>query len=569
MSRQMKLFKQLCLGVLLLLLPFLGGCDSMLDVDSERYNFEEEARLQTLHDTLYNIVGVFSEMQKLGDRYVLLGELRADLMEVSDDASIDMKEIYYFNMSPDNEYAEMKTYYSIINQCNYIIQYADTAYTEKSDKPLMRIYASAKSIRAWTYMQLVLNYGSIPFSDKPILSVQDAEQDFPLVDMDYLFAFLIDDLLPLKDEQLMSPGIFGNFNSSRSIFPIPLLLGDLYLWKGEYANAAAMYYELIYEQNLIINSSYTNEWGVENNAISTNSLHWSWYNSIMMQNDEVVSALGAFPNYGNRFSLDSLSAQAKILPTQVALDKWMNAVYYLNASSTKNGDLRILDAINPNYFLHKMGFITVEDEEDDLIQPSIGKYEYMNTSLSEDDPRHLPLYRSSHVYLRYAEAMNRLGYPQLAFAVMKNGLRTETMALPNIVAELAGTDSVIPPFTAFNYAFFSNNTGTRMRGCGNVHEDESYFIIPDSMTMVLEGYTNYGPIPTMQDTIDYVEDILLEEMAMELSFEGNRFHDLMRFAMRRGNAYLADRVAEKYDPAEQAAIHAKLMLQDNWFIPQE
>jgi hypothetical protein len=59
-------------------------------------------------------------------------------------------------------------------------------------------------------------------------------------------------------------------------------------------------------------------------------------------------------------------------------------------------------------------------------------------------------------------------------------------------------------------------------------------------------------------------------MAMELAFEGNRFHDLMRIAIRRGDyAYLADRVAAKYEASEQAAMHDKLMSQDNWFIPQE
>jgi len=57
---------------------------------------------------------------------------------------------------------------------------------------------------------------------------------------------------------------------------------------------------------------------------------------------------------------------------------------------------------------------------------------------------------------------------------------------------------------------------------------------------------------------------------MELAFEGNRFHDLMGIAYRRGdNAYLADRVAAKYEASEQAAIHDMLMVQDNWFIPQE
>ena len=569
----MKAFKQLCLGVLLLILPFVGGCDAMLDSGSERYTFEEDARLQTLHDTLYNIVGIFSEMQKLGDRYVLLGELRADLMKVTDEASIDMKEIYYFNMSPDNAYAEMKTYYSIINQCNYIIHYADTAYAEKSDKPLMRIYASAKSIRAWTYMQLVLKYGKVRFTELPILSVKEAEQDFPLIGMDALFTYLIDDLLPLKDIRLMEPGRFGNFDASRSIFPIPLLLGDLYLWKGEYAAAAAMYYELIFEENLVINSQYIAEWGVENNAISTNSLSSAWFNSLMLQNSEIVSALGAYPDYGHSFSLDSLSSQAKIMPTQIALDKWLNAVYYLNSSSTKNGDLRIYDAVNNNYSMVKFGMITVDEADEsvqELIKPTIRKFSQMNLSQSEYDPRHLPLYRSSHVYLRYAEAINRLGYPQLAFAVMKNGLKLETMSLPHLVAEMAAVDSVIPSFMSFTYAFFDNNAGTRMRGSRNVHEDETYFIIPDSITLVQQGYVNYGTAPSKQDTIDYVEDILLEEMAMELAFEGNRFHDLMRIAYRRGdNAYLADRVAAKYEASEQAAIHDMLMVQDNWFIPQE
>lgn len=569
----MKAFKQLSLGVLLITLPFIGGCNAMLDADSERYNFEEDARLQTLHDTLYHVVGIFSEMQKLGDRYVLLGELRGDLMKVTDDASIDMKEIYYFNMSADNVYAEMKTYYSIINQCNYIIHYADTAYTEKSDKPLMRIYATAKSIRAWTYMQMALNYGEVQFNERPILSLKEAEQNFEAKDIDNLFDYLINDLLPLKDIRLMNPGTFGNFDASHSIFPIPLLLGDLYLWKGEYARAAAMYYELIFENNLVVNSSYVNTWAEENNAISANTLTSIWFNTLMVSNNEVISALGAYPNYGQSFSLDSLSSQAKIMPTQVALDKWLNAVYYLNASSTKNGDLRICDVVNSAYFFAKSGMLSLDETNEavaKLIQPRIQKFSRMNQNQSEDDPRHLPLYRSSQVYLRFAEAINRLGYPQVAFAVMKNGLKLETMNLPHLVAEIAATDSLTPAFLSFTYAFFNENTGTRRRGCHNVHEDETFFIIPDSVTLVQQGYVNYGAAPVKQDTIDLVEDILLEEMALELAFEGNRFHDLMRIAYRRNDpAYLADKVAAKYELSEQAALRAKLMDEQNWFVPSK
>ena len=84
------------------------------------------------------------------------------------------------------------------------------------------------------------------------------------------------------------------------------------------------------------------------------------------------------------------------------------------------------------------------------------------------------------------------------------------------------------------------------------------------------------PIPadslaTRQDTIDYqiplVEDLIITEMALDGAFEGFRLYDLMRVAMCRGdNAYLADPVSKR--GAEQDdALRAKLMVQENWYLP--
>ena len=91
-----------------------------------------------------------------------------------------------------------------------------------------------------------------------------------------------------------------------------------------------------------------------------------------------------------------------------------------------------------------------------------------------------------------------------------------------------------------------------MRGLGNVNMDTTYYIIPS--------------LASLPDSILFVEDKIQEELALETAFEGNRFQDLMRFAIRRNdNAYLADKVAAKHTTDKQA-IRNKLMNKENWFV---
>jgi len=40
---------------------------------------------------------------------------------------------------------------------------------------MMREFAACKAIRAWTYMQLALNFGSVTYYERPVLSVKDEE----------------------------------------------------------------------------------------------------------------------------------------------------------------------------------------------------------------------------------------------------------------------------------------------------------------------------------------------------------------------------------------------------------
>ena len=147
------------------------------------------------------------------------------------------------------------------------------------------------------------------------------------------------------------------------------------------------------------------------------------------------------------------------------------------------------------------------------------------------------LYRVSMVYLRYAEALNRAGYPQSAFAVLKYGLYPTTVSKyideeeRTAAAKLIGFD--VDNFTE------ENTMGIHSRGCGWA-ECDTLYRLPEPLE----------PKATRADTVNYqiplVEDMIVNEMALEGAFEGYRFFDLMRVALRRNDpAYLADRVYKR------------------------
>ena len=110
----------------------------------------------------------------------------------------NLQEIDNFDISNDNPYNNVQDYYSVINNCNYLINNIDTSVIARAEKVLLKEYAAMKAIRAWTYMQLALNYGKAKYYKNPILTVDDANKSYPEFNI-YGFADkLIPDFAPLR-----------------------------------------------------------------------------------------------------------------------------------------------------------------------------------------------------------------------------------------------------------------------------------------------------------------------------------------------------------------------------------
>ncbi|MDP4270147.1 MAG: RagB/SusD family nutrient uptake outer membrane protein [Bacteroidota bacterium] len=536
------------------------GCKDFHDVDSERLLFDEEYQMKSPTDTLYSMVGIFSQLQKISQNYVLLGELRGDLLDVTGSSNQYLKEINNFEISENNPYVNnIKDYYSIINNCNYVIHNIDTAYVSKGQKVMYKTFAAAKAIRAWTYMQIALNYGKAKYYTNPIVTMADANKSYPEYSITELADLLIEDLLPWKDIRNPQIGSIGSNTDTRySYFPIRFLLGDLYLWKGDYLNAANEYRDLMYNGSYIISPDFNDRAKIANNVLDSWE-SFKWTDIFARSSSENITSIAVSTQYGVKFDLDSLNYKHMFKPSAAAINNWLSQQYYPHAAwnttfrkylsanygvtSDSLTDIRMLSSYNDTYSL---------STRISTASPSsyfINKFSYMDFQY-DDYTKNVLIYRSALLYLRYAEAVNRLGKPNLAFAVLRFGLTNSNISSSKVVPKWE-KPTPLPNYMNFTDVRFDRNIGIRSRGLGPVNQDSSY-VIPSKSSL--------------SDSVLYVEDLIQKELALETAFEGNRFQDLMRFAYRRNDpAYLADKVAAKYTQ-NKAAIRSKLMNTANWFI---
>src|SRR5665647_1950326 len=83
----------------------ITSCEDMLTVDSGRYVTADNNGLSSPNDSVTSVLGLLRGMQKVGDRYILLGEMRADLLDVTMYTPADIRQLSDFKVDSTNAYA--------------------------------------------------------------------------------------------------------------------------------------------------------------------------------------------------------------------------------------------------------------------------------------------------------------------------------------------------------------------------------------------------------------------------------------------------------------------------------
>ena len=474
-------------------------------------------------------------------------------------------------------------------------------------------------------MQLAKTYGSVPFYTDPLTSIGDANSTLETKDLQGICDALAPTLMQLSNLPAgekavptygeINAGVLNSSNSDnpeekkvqsqRAMIPVDIVLGDLFLETHQYDLAAKYYFTFLSDNRWQIRQSYIlpsdtyfrlllNDKLPASFSMTVSGYEWSSIFSITSTNDIITYIpMGAnmlrgvtteLPRY---FGYDfysttggTASSSARYLLERqidasagyVALSNAQDYYYTPTGSTGANTEVRTA---------------AVGDLRRYVAMRQVAKNDSSFAVMIKFNGANIPVYRTATVYLRLAEAINRMGYPDAAFAILKDGINDDLL---DYVQHGDSTDlmvkgrylrpateqflkTTLPFLSAENVEKFADNWGIHSRGTYYTRGSFSPYQMDTIVgRKIAELQQLYGiqPTGTLNDTINAMEDLLCDEMALELAFEGNRFGDLTRIARHKnqaglyrsnfGNEWLAAKLAYK-NPA------VSLLDEKNWYLP--
>ena len=533
---------------------FLGSCEDMLEPTSDYVIYENGSHLTTPADTATSLIGIIYKLQAIGDRTNLLGEVRGDLVTLTTQANADLRALANFEVTDENRYNSPRDYYAVINNCNYYLAYADTAaYDNRGNQIFAKEMAQVRSIRAWAYLQLALNYGKVPFYTEPLLTEQDAD-DVSLdvkdrKDIEAICDYFINDLKPYSNTPWPALHTVGSVFMANCYFPVDMVLGDLYLWKAScqgtdagrayYREAAKCYFRWIMDTPNVgdgmqkpiyyFSNLYSSYWQEYSSSTGTS---YGWSYSIPGQSPSI---------YGTEtftiIPMDSAASQGYYSEVQTLYNSSTNDngayITSTNYSITPSLHMQEISRAQSYSFLDKnnrpIDAIPELIEENRLLEGDLRlaaqwRSRTFNTTtggtadkftmqnIYKVNQRNIGIYRESDVWLRLAEALNNGGFPRMAYAILATGISKEVVddsvsvycndADMAFLNELNTTNNYFNTFKTRNgrlgeeggSATDSYNTvGVHSRGCGYAELDPDYaYPMVDSLDKDgnrINGYT--------------------------------------------------------------------------------
>ncbi|THU36062.1 RagB/SusD family nutrient uptake outer membrane protein [Niastella caeni] len=585
----------------------ISSCKKIFDVEPENA-VDKTQMYRNVFDADAAVIGVYGKLMKLAKPYILLNELRGDLMDVTLNADENLQQLNTHSAKADNPYIDPRPFYDVIINCNDVLYNFDIMISESKLKDIeyRQRYSDVASIRSWVYLQLGIHFGEIPYVTSPLEEASDLNDmsKFPMVKLEALIDSLVSftEKLPFTEDYPTGTTLMttvDGYSTSRFFINKNILLGDLYLWDGQYDKAADRYKrvmeingpsgnsEAFFNQYRISSFSdagifytraqdfsslvYTPGWRYLFERSQDNQFNYEWiwvlpFDKNFEPQNPLIDLFS--PNGGSYL----------VKPSQLAMDNWNSQTQvftYASGTSTAAAVLR------DNFPLDSRGLFTWRTING---QPVIMKYlyNYLGTNLlpinSFNKAGKWFLTRAATLHLHYAEAANRAGKMKVAYALTNRGIKETYDTLPG-AARTRDVTKWQQTFLPYPYDFdaregdapsYRNNWYRNQGIRGRAALRSAKFDSARYFNLAASGFNK--PLSDSLGFQQFVENMIIDENALELAYEGNRWPDLVRVALRKNDpSYLANKIATKFEragnPGLAASIRAKLSNKDNWFLP--
>ncbi|SDZ76636.1 SusD family protein [Arachidicoccus rhizosphaerae] len=570
------------LGILVLS-GMLYSCQKTFDIKPDNV-LDESQVYRDVNDADAAIFGIYGQVMGLSKQYVVLNELRGDLMDVTSNADKYLIELNQETSSQDNPYADPRPFYKVIMNCNdAIANFKEMLKDNRLTQEAFDIrYSAVGAIRTWLYLQLGVQYGTIPYVTNPLKDVDAVknQSNYPRLE----FSALLDSLtvfaesLPYKKPFPTGTSLLttiDGYATDKFFIPIELLLGDLYLWKGNYTTAATYYHSVMNYSDQLYPAMNSEQYYETYKVAYTAQINGANWSNIFVEtygerysNYEIIWDLPFDDNFAPENPFVNLfynSGNGYLLkPSQLIINEWDKQI----RTDSTPGDYRGNGA---SYKL--VGG-----------QPVVNKF---SSNFDPMDPFKTAdkwvLYRAATLHFHYSECAIHDGRTRLAYSLMNNGIRGGFNPLG-----LAQTDDVSDYMQSFGapYDFdarmgdypsyrapWYRNTGIngRVSVPAEIIDSAKYF---DTTVLPRQFLT-----ASSQDSLELdMMDDLLHYSGMELAFEGSRWPDLLRVALRRekqkagsGVSFLQNAISAKFKASGRtdlaASVSSRLADTKNWFLP--
>jgi starch-binding outer membrane protein, SusD/RagB family len=233
--RKFKINNKFWLVLFIAILPVVS-CEDYLTVAPENDLIKEKFWTKT-EDVYGALAASYNALRNTSMKSLILGEVRADLVNFTGASFSEYAKIGQSNISPTNPEVNWGSYYQAINLANTLMHYNKEVFVKDktfTKKIMDGVDAEALFIRSLSFFYLVRLWKDVPLvleasiSDTTNLYISKSSEKVVVKQ-------IIDDLLKAKDmayttEFQGTPYFYGRANK----YSIMALLADVYLWNEQY-----------------------------------------------------------------------------------------------------------------------------------------------------------------------------------------------------------------------------------------------------------------------------------------------------------------------------------------------